>query len=60
MLGVLFGDVALWGGGLQVAKQWQGVTGIGYSAGMYMTVAAQGLELHWASTDYVMETGGVI
>ena len=34
-------DNANWGGGLQVSKIWQGVTGIGYSAGVYMTVASQ-------------------
>lgn len=53
-------DNANWGGGLQVNKIWQGVTGIGYSAGVYMTVASQNIEVHWASTDYVMERGGVI
>jgi hypothetical protein len=53
-------DDANWGGGLQVNKVWQGVTGIGYAAGVYMTVASQKIEVHWASTDYVMERGGVI
>ena len=53
-------DDANWGGGLQVSKVWQGVTGIGYAAGVYMTVATQRIEVHWASTDYVMERGGVI
>jgi len=53
-------DDANWGGGLQVSKVWQGVTGIGYAAGVYMTVATQKIEVHWASTDYVMERGGVI
>jgi len=53
-------DDANWGGGLQVSKIWQGVTGIGYAAGVYMTVASQNIEVHWASTDYVMERGGVI
>ena len=53
-------DNANWGGGLQVNKIWQGVTGLGYAAGVYMTVASQNIEVHWASTDYVMERGGVI
>jgi hypothetical protein len=53
-------DDANWGGGLQVNKIWQGVTGLGYAAGVYMTVASQKIEVHWASTDYVMERGGVI
>ena len=53
-------DDANWGGGLQVSKVWQGVTGIGYAAGVYMKVASQRIEVRWASTDYVMERGGVI
>ena len=54
-------DVSLWGGGgLVVSKQWQGVTGVGYAAGLALSIASQGIEVHWASTDYVMERGGVI
>lgn len=53
-------DNAAWGGGLEVNKVWQGVNGIGYSAGIYMKVASQRIEVRWASTDYVMERGGVI
>lgn len=53
-------DSSLWGGGLVVNKIWQGVNGIGYSAGVYMKVASEDIEVHWASTDYVMERGGVI
>ncbi len=54
-------DVNTWGGGgLVVSKIWQGVTGVGYSAGIAISIASQGIEVHWASTDYVMERGGVI
>ena len=53
-------DNAAWGGGLEVNKVWQGVNGIGYAAGIYMKVASQRIEVRWASTDYVMERGGVI
>jgi hypothetical protein len=53
-------DNAIWGGNLTVNKAWLGVTGIGYSAGIYMTMASQGIDVHWASTDFVMEAGGVI
>ena len=49
-----------WGGGLITSKIWQGVTGIGFSGSINLTAVAQGIELHWASTDYVMEAGGVI
>jgi hypothetical protein len=53
-------DDAIWSGGLVVNKVWQGVSGIGYSAGMFMNIASQDINVRWASTDYVMERGGVI
>jgi len=53
-------DNANWGGGLVTSKSWQGVTGIGYAGSISMNVASQGIEFHWASTDFVMERGGVI
>jgi len=53
-------DGANWGGGLTTTKIWQGVTGLGFSGSVNINVASQGIELHWASTDYVMERGGVI
>lgn len=53
-------DGANWGGGLTTTKIWQGVTGLGFSGSVNLNVASQGIELHWASTDYVMERGGVI
>lgn len=49
-----------WGGGLITTRTWQGVTGIGFSGSINMTVASQGIEFHWASTDYIFEAGGVI
>lgn len=53
-------DDAVWSGGLVVNKVWQGVSGIGYSAGMFMNIASQDINVRWASTDYVMERGGVL
>ena len=53
-------DNANWGGGLTVTKIWQGVSGLGYAGSVNINVASQGIELRWASTDYVMEKGGVI
>ena len=49
-----------WGGGLITTRIWQGVTGIGFAGSVNLTAVAQGIELHWASTDYVMEAGGVL
>jgi hypothetical protein len=57
-------DVATWDnkkwGGLVISKQWQGVTGVGYAGSVSLNTASQGLELRWASTDFVMERGGVL
>ena len=53
-------DYNVWGGGNNVQKQWQGVTGLGFSGGIAVNIASQGVELHWASTDIVFETGGVL
>jgi len=53
-------DTSIWGGALSITKSWQGVTGIGYSGGVVMKIASQGIDVHWASTDYVMERGGIL
>jgi hypothetical protein len=53
-------DDANWGGGLVTTKIWQGVTGLGYAGSVSLNVVSQAIEFHWASTDYVMERGGVL
>jgi hypothetical protein len=53
-------DNNTWSGGLITTKVWQGVTGIGYTGSVNINAASRGIELHWASTDYVMEAGGVV
>lgn len=53
-------DLNVWAGGNNVQKQWQGVTGLGFAGGIAINIASQGIELHWASTDIVFETGGVL
>jgi hypothetical protein len=53
-------DEDVWGGALALTRLWQGVTGIGYSGGIIMKVASQGIDVHWVSSDYVMERGGVL
>ena len=52
-------DAKKWGGSV-ISKEWQGVTGLGYAGSISLNTASQGLELHWASTDFVMEKGGVL
>jgi hypothetical protein len=53
-------DDDVWGGGLTTTKYWQGVSGLGYAAGINLTAASQNIEVHWSSTDVVMEKGGVL
>jgi hypothetical protein len=53
-------DNANWGGGLTTTKIWQGVSGLGYAGSVSLNVVSQNIEFHWASTDYVMERGGVL
>jgi hypothetical protein len=53
-------DEEIWGGLLTVTKNWQGVSGLGFSGSVNINVASQGIDFHWASTDYVMERGGVL
>jgi hypothetical protein len=53
-------DATNWGGGLVTSRYWQGVTGTGFAASINLNVASQGIDFHWASTDYVMEAGGVL
>jgi hypothetical protein len=53
-------DTALWGGGNSIQHQWQGVTGVGYCAAPRLKVVSQGIDVHWISTDLVMEGGAIL
>jgi hypothetical protein len=53
-------DVGKWGNGLVTTKNWQGVAGVGYAASLTLNIASQNIELHWDSTDFVMEKGGIL
>jgi hypothetical protein len=50
-------DNALWSSGTIITNNWQGVTGIGYCAGIQLKSASQGLQIEWASTDVVFQQG---
>lgn len=58
--GIATWDNDVWAGNLVVSRQWQGVTGIGYSGGINLNMISAGIDVHWVSTDYVMEKGSVI
>jgi len=49
-----------WGGGNTVQRAWQGVTGVGYCAAIRLKTVSQGIDVHWISTDLVMERGAII
>ena len=54
-------DSSTWGGGLSVSQQWQSVAVYpGRCAGVRFTGASQGIDVHWASTDIVYETGAIL
>jgi len=53
-------DVDVFAGNLVISRQWQGVTGLGYAGGINLNMVSAGIDVHWVSTDYVMEKGTVI
>lgn len=53
-------DSGMWGGGLQVAKAWQGVSGLGMTGSATLRASLNGIETHWAASDIVFETGWTI
>ena len=53
-------DNCNWAGNLIIYRNWQGVTGLGYAAGINLNIVSQGIDVHWVSTDYVMEKGTVL
>jgi hypothetical protein len=50
-------DTGLWAANTIITNNWQGVTGIGYCAGIQLKSASQGLQIEWASTDVVFQQG---
>ena len=53
-------DSEVWAGNLIVYRNWQGVSGLGYAAGVNLNIVSQGIDVHWVSTDFVMEKGTVL
>lgn len=53
-------DSGIWGGALATLKSWQTFGRIGVSAAMRLLVQQQGIETHWAATDFIYEPGGYI
>ena len=53
-------DVGVWGGGLNVLQQWQGLNGVGYYGAPIVKTSSQGIDVRWVSTDLVIEKGAVL
>ena len=53
-------DSAIWGGDLTIFKDWQGIFGLGYCGSLHIKTASKSSNCTWASTDYLLEDGGVI
>lgn len=46
-----------WGASLGVQNNWQGITGIGYCGALQFKSASSGIQIEWAATDVVFQTG---
>lgn len=53
-------DVSPWFSGFFLQKNWQTVTGIGFSAALYMTVSSAGPAVSLMAIDYIYEPGGIL
>ncbi len=53
-------DQTIWGGALKASKSWQSLSGIGYAGSLRVRVAVVDQRVHWQSTTYVFEPGGVL
>lgn len=52
-------DGALWAGGLVTTKDWVSVGGLGAAGSLRILLRTTG-ETYWASTDYILEDGGIM
>jgi len=50
-------DQSLWGGDLNITNNWLGITGIGYCIGLQVKTSSSTLQIQWAATDVVYQTG---
>lgn len=53
-------DTGVFSAGLAITKLWQGANGVGYSAGVQLNTATNGIQVRWVSTDIVYETGDIL
>lgn len=53
-------DNGIWGGSLNVNRNWQGLSGTGFCAAPRLRVQSSGIEVHWSATDVVYKPGAVL
>lgn len=53
-------DSSTWGGSMTIRKDWQNLQGVGYSAALRIKTASNVGQVQWASTDFVLEGGGIV
>ena len=53
-------NVSYWSTGPTIQKNWQTVTGIGFSASIYLQVASKLASVNWLSNDFVLRDGGIL
>ena len=53
-------DDALWGGGEELSRSWQSVTGIGYAGALRVRTASSGKAIALSAITYVFEEGGIL
>ncbi len=53
-------DVSYWSTGPTIQKNWQTVSGIGFSATVYLQVASKLATVEWLSNDFVLRDGSVL
>lgn len=53
-------DSSLWGFDSLVRKDWQYISGIGYSGALHFRIGSLNAQVSWVSTDFLMRDGGVL
>ena len=53
-------DTGIWGGDFRVQRNWQTITGIGFSASLHLQMTTKEDTVKWLSYDIVYEDGAVI
>jgi hypothetical protein len=58
--GIALWGSSLWGTVLNVYTDWQGASGVGYSAGPRIIAIANGIDTRWVATDIVYQVGDIL